>query len=374
MNIEMITTPAALQQVAARLAGEPILACDLEADSMHHYREQVCLVQISTPTASLVIDPLACPDLSPLAPIFADPSILKIFHGADYDVRSLHRDFGITIENLFDTMVASQFLGEPAVGLAAVLKKRFGVELDKRYQQADWTRRPLPAEMVDYAVKDTTLLLELYRQQTAELERMGRLAWVREECTLLTRVRMTERRDEPLVFRFKGASKLAPATLVVLEELLRFRDQEAERRDLPPFKILGTDTLRELAERKPGAPDELNGIQGLSPRLVERFGKGILAAVQRGRALAPDQAPRFPRRERVERSRSQEERLKRLKEWRTAKADQLRMEPGILANNSLLETLVDQPIKNPAGLASVAGLKGWQLQALGAELLAILAR
>jgi ribonuclease D len=369
MNIEMITTLTALQQAVPRLAGEPFLACDLEADSMHHYREQVCLLQISTPTVSLVIDPLACPDLSPLAPLFADPAIRKVFHGADYDVRSLHRDFAITITNLFDTMVASQFLGEPAFGLAAVLKKRFGVELDKRYQQADWTKRPLPAAMIDYAVKDTTLLLELYRQQEAELQARGRLAWVLEECELLTRVRMTERSDEPLVLRFKGASRLAPATLAVLEELLRYRDQEAQRRDLPQFKILGTDTMRELAERKPVSIEDLAGVPGLSSRLVERFGKGILSAVQRGKATPPEEMPRFPQKRRLERSRSQEERLKRLKEWRVAKAAEFGMEPGILANNTLLEALADGVITGPADLAKVAGLKEWQHLVLGPELL-----
>ena len=373
MKIEMITTPNALQKAAQRLACEPILACDLEADSMHHYREQVCLIQISTPSESLVIDPLACPDLSVLAPIFADPAKLKIFHGADYDVRSLHRDFAITITNLFDTMVASQFLGEPGFGLAAVLKRRFGVELDKKYQQADWTKRPLPDAMIDYAVSDTTLLLELYQQQKAELIAKGRLEWVLEECELLTQVRMTDKGGEPFSLRFKGASRMPTATLAVLEELLQFRDQEAKKRDLPLFKIFGTEPIREAAERKPCCMEELAEINGFSPALVSRYGKGVLVAVERGKLIDVTTLPTFPKTVRVEKSAAHEARLKKLKKWRAAKAVELGIDPGIMANNSLLDLLSEKPLKASEQLADLPGMKRWQLACFAGELLEQLA-
>src|SRR5512136_2826215 len=202
----MITTTAALEQAVSRMSGEPLLAWDLEADSMHHYREKVCLLQISTPTENLVIDPLAGLDLSSLAPIMADPAIRKVFHGADYDIRSLYRDFGIEVRNLFDTMVACQFLGEKEVGLAAVLLKRFGAELDKRYQKADWSKRPLSAEVIEYAVRDTSLLIGLYGQLADELRTKGRLAWVEEESQLLAGVRHVPREVDRPFMRFKGAA------------------------------------------------------------------------------------------------------------------------------------------------------------------------
>ena len=364
----MITDPESLRRAAERLGTEKILAFDLEADSMHHYREQVCLVQISSGSENLIVDPLACTDFSPLAPLFADPAIIKVFHGADYDVRMLHRCFGIEINNLFDTMIACQFLGEPAVGLAAVLKKRFGVELDKKYQQADWSRRPLSAEMLDYAAKDTSLLIPLHGQLIAELQVRGRLSWVEEECVLLSRVRMTERSDEPLSLRFKGAARLKGESLALLEELLRFRDEEALRRDLPPFKIMGNETLRELCERLPASLAELSGIPGLSPKLQERYGRGILQAVKRARELPPGLLPVFPRQHRPERSRQQETRLKKLKDWRTKKAADLGMDPGILVNNALLEGLADAA---PERLADVNGIKEWQAAVFGEELLTI---
>lgn len=367
----VVTTPADLVSLARRLEGEPLLACDLEADSQHHYREKVCLLQISVPSANFVIDPLACPDISPLAPLFADPSVRKIFHGADYDIRSLHRDFAVDISNLFDTMIGCQFLGETEFGLAAVLRKRFGVELDKRFQKADWSRRPIPAEMMDYAVKDTSLLIPLYLQLEQELRDRKRLDWVMEECDILCSARMPERKDEPFFLRFKGAAKLPPASLAVLEKLLAFRDTEAQRRDLPPFKILGSETIRELVERTPSSPAELPGISGISKRVIERYGQGILDAIARGLSVAADRRPRYPQASRAKRTSAQESKLKRLKVWRESKARQLGIAPGLLANNALLERIAESGLQETLA-ATPPGIKEWQKQLFADEIAGLL--
>ncbi len=349
-----------------------MLACDLEADSLHHYQEKVCLIQLSSPRESVLVDPLAVPDLSPLAPVMADAAIRKIFHGADYDIRSLHRDFGIEVHNLFDTMVACQFLGEKEVGLAAVLKKRFGVELDKRYQKADWSRRPLAVEMIEYAVEDTRLLIDLYRQLAKELQAKGRLAWVEEECALLSMVRSAPRGDEPFFLRFKGAAGMEPRTLAVLEELLRFRDEKAKARDLPAFKVLGNEALRELAVKKPRKVGELTGIPGVTAKLAERYGEEVLDAVARGTATPADRLPRYPRQPRRVRESRQEERLHRLKQWREVKARELGIEPGILANNVLLETLAEAGSGNGAEADGLVPMKRWQRELFGVELQGVL--
>lgn len=361
-------------RLVKRLGREPLLACDLEADSLHHYQERVCLIQISTPAESILIDPLTCTDLSPLAPLMADPAIRKVFHGADYDIRSLYRDFGIEVHNLFDTMVACQFLGEKETGLAAVLKKRFGVELDKRYQKADWSKRPLTEGMIEYAIKDTSLLIDLYRQLEKELRKKGRLSWLEEESELLSRVRPGSRDGEPLFLRFKGAARMEPRTLAVLEELLHLRDEKARQRDVPPFKILGSDTLRELVEKLPRKAGDLAGITGLSPKLIERYGRGILDAVSRGVALLPDQLPHYPRIQRPKRDRQQEELLKRLKQWRETRAGEVGIDAGILANNSLLEVLSETAPVSEDGLKAISILKQWQRKEFGSELTELMKR
>jgi ribonuclease D len=367
LNPEIITSTPALARLVAEIGREPVIACDLEADSLHHYQERICLIQLATPHRAVIVDPLAFEDLSPLAALLVDPAIRKVFHGADYDIRSLYRDYAMEVNNLFDTMIACQFLGEREVGLAAVVKKRFGAELDKRFQKADWSKRPLAAEMVAYAVEDTTLLIELHRQLEEELRAKGRFAWVEEEFALLSRVRAVPRTAEPFYLRFKGASRMDPRTLAVLEELLVARDERARVADRPPFKVLGTDQVREAAEKKPRTPAELGGITGFSQKLLDRHGRWVLAAVAKGMALAPDRLPQYPRQPRPERDSLREERLKRLKGWREAKARELGMDAGMVANNNLLELLAEK------GEAGVEGMKGWQREALAPELLRLLA-
>jgi len=365
---EIVTDLHALRELVKRLSREPILAVDLEADSLHHYQEKVCLIQISIPAESVIIDPLALVDLSPLAPVMADKAIRKVFHGADYDIRSLHRDFGIEVHNLFDTMIACQLLGEKEVGLAAVLFKRFGVELDKRYQKADWSRRPLSGEMIEYAVRDTSLLIELHGQLKDELQVKERLTWVEEESELLTGVRANSREAAPLFLRFKGAARMDQRTLAVLEELLRFRDGIARALDLPPFKVLGTDTVRLLAEKMPRRPVDLEGITGLSPKLCKRYGHEILEATARGAALPNDMLPSYPNPQRFVKDRQKGELLKRLKLWREARAGELGIEAGILVNNSVLEAVADAVFQGKGCEAPAISLKHWQNEAFGNEL------
>ena len=358
----LITDQKSLDELVERLSRETVLAFDLEADSLHHYTEKVCLIQVSSASEDRLIDPLAPIDVRVLAPIFANPAIKKIFHGADYDMRSLYRDFGIEVVNLFDTMIASQFLGESEFGLAALLKKRFGVELDKRYQKADWSKRPFSQEMLEYAMKDTSLLIELYCQLESELRQKGRLAWVEEESELVAGVRSASREGELMCLRFKSANKMKPRELAVLEELLRFRDEKARLADVPPFRILSNDLLRELAEKQPRSNFELVGIHTMSSKLIERLGRGLLQAVAAGLATPQDKLPQMQSGRRPVLDRVQDERVKRLKVWREAKSAQLGLGIGLVANNTLLEALAEP------GSPQITLLKRWQREAFGDEL------
>lgn len=368
MPIPILTTTAEVTELAEELAREPAIAVDLEADSMHSFREKVCLLQFSTPGATVLLDPLAGADLSALAPVLADPGIRKIFHAADYDLRCLYRDFGFTVRGLFDTMVACQFLGEEKVGLADVLGKHYGVTLDKQYQRADWSLRPLSAEMVRYAAEDTRHLHRLAAQLEERLQEKGRLGWVAEEFSLLEQVRFAEA-DGPLFLRAKGASALDRRQLAVLEALLQWRTGEAQRRDCPPFKVLGNASLIELAKNAPKSLQGLVGIEGISPRLVDRYGRQLLQAVEAGMAVPENDLPVFPRGERREKDPDAERRFKQLREWRQKQAEKLSMEPGVLINNATLEEIARRRPASIAALAEVSGLKSWQREAFGAELL-----
>lgn len=365
---EIITTADRLAQVAEILASQTELAVDLEMDSLHHYREKVCLIQVSTRDESWLVDPLALMDLSPLFACLADPAILVVMHGADYDIRSLYRDFGIEVCNLFDTMLAARFLGITEFGLAALLKARFGIELNKKYQKADWSKRPLSPEMSAYAAADTSDLLPLYDQLSSELIEKGRLQWLAEECRLVCQARVTEK-EGPLFLSCKGAGKLKGRNLAILEALLQMRDRQAAELDRPPFKVISVETLLEVAEKRPRTVGDLSAIKGMTPGQVHRFGERIVAAVSAALSLPEEELPRFPRQQREEQSDGTKERLKRLKNWRERFCSAQGLEPGVVAPNWLLEAVADA---NPASLAKlegIANMREWQKRLYGQELL-----
>lgn len=371
MPAPILTSSSEIEELAALLGRETAIGVDLEADSMHSYKEKVCLLQFSTRERTWLVDPLAGPDLAPLKAILADAGIRKIFHAADYDIRCLHRDFGIEIRGLFDTMIGAQFLGEEKIGLADVLLKYFGVELDKQYQRADWSVRPLTEGMIRYAAEDTRHLHRLADLWEERLRERGRLEWVAEEFALLEAARFQEQ-EGPLFLKAKGAVALDRRQLAVVENLLRWRDGEARRRDCPPFKVAGNAPLMEVARTQPRTLQGLVGIEGISPRMAERYGRDILGCVEAALLLPTSELPTFPRGERRVRDPEADKRFTWLKDWRKERAVTLEMEPGILINNAVLEEIARRLPRRPEDLVSVPGMKNWQRKIVGEEILKVL--
>lgn len=369
----ILTTTEEVARLADELARQSVIAVDLEADSMHNYREKVCLLQVSTPEDTVLIDPLGAADLAPLAGVLADPGVRKIFHAADYDIRCLHRDFGLEIRGLFDTMIASQFIGEEKVGLADVLNKYFSVSLDKAFQRADWSQRPLPADMIRYAAEDTRHLHRLAAVLEERLQQLGRHSWAAEEFALLEKVRHAES-EGPLYLRFKGAGRLDPRQLAALEGLLQFRDSEAQRRDCPLFKIVGNRALHDLARNLPRGHQGLVGIEGVSPRLADRYGSRWLKIIETALALPEGELPVYPRQERPERDPHAEARFAILKRWRKEKAAELGMDTGVLINNAVLEEISRLNPDAAQELEQVGAMKGWQRREFAAEIVQTLHR
>lgn len=366
--IPILTSTAQIEELAGHLAAAPAIAVDLEADSMHSYREKVCLLQFSTETQTWLVDPLAGADLAALQPVLANPEVRKIFHAADYDIRSLYRDFGLEIHGLFDTMISSQLVGEEKIGLNDMLGKYFGVMLDKQYQRADWSLRPLTDGMVRYAAEDTKHLHRLARLLEEKLAALGRLEWAAEEFTLAEAVRSGNGHDGPMFLRFKGAAVFDRRQLAILEGLLQWRDGEAQRRDIPPFKVLGNPTLQGLTRSAPTSPAAMTGIEGLPPRMVERYGSALLKVIESALLIPDVQLPVYPRGERRERDAEVDKRMNKLKDWRRRQAEALGIDPGIIINNAALEELARRQPRDEQELREI-GLKKWQQQVLGAGIL-----
>ncbi len=364
-----------LSLLAADLEKEPVIAVDLEADSMFHYQEKVCLLQISTPSKNILVDPLALGNLSPLAPVFADPNIKKVFHGADYDIRSLHRDFDIEVNCLFDTQIAAGFLGARELGLAGLLKDRFGVTLQKKYQKKDWSQRPLPIAMLEYAVSDTLHLLPLAGLLEEELRAKGRLYWVEEECHILSKVRANLNNDNPLFLKFRGAGKLDTRSLAVLEAILKFRDHIASRQDRPLFKVLGAAPVLEMVKKKPRTKKALQEIRGLGAGQIKTFGPSLLTVIRKALGLPEDALPIYPKKAGYgydQKEPKVSERVQALKEWRNKVADDLGIDRSLVTTTAQIKAMAMANPKEPKDIQAIAGMRNWQSRVFGEEICALL--
>lgn len=371
--LQLIEEPADFSDLLARLRVELLVAVDTEAASFHRHRDRVYLLQLSTRSETWLVDPLAVSGLPGFGELLADPGIEFIFHDADYDLRLLGHEFGFRAARLFDTRVAAQFLNEPGIGLAALLEKHFGVRLDKQFQRADWSLRPLTQPMLEYAATDTRHLPRLRDELHRQLVERGRLGWVEEECELLTRVRWPEPDPPELqALGVKGARVLSPRGLARFRELYVWRTRTADALDRAAFRILGNEAMFALAEHPPADLAGLARVRGVGRELVERRGPEIMAALGRGSGLPEADLPRFARAPRHRPDPAFEGRLERLKAARTGLAEHYDLAPGVLCPNWLLEAVARTAPGDLTALATTDGIRRWQVREFGAALLAAL--
>jgi ribonuclease D len=372
--VQLIETEAALADLAGRLRGEPLLAVDTEAASFHRYLDRVYLLQISSRDETAVVDPLATGGLAPIGELLAEPGLEIVFHDADYDLRLLNREYGFTAQNLFDTRIAAQLLNEPGIGLAALLEKYVGIKLDKRFQRADWSARPLSADMLAYAAADTHYLLQLRDILRHHLAERGRLGWAQEEFALLEDIRGGASDNvEPGWIRLKGAKALKGRELAILREVWEWREEVARRADRATFRILNNEPILAMAKHPPADTAALKAIPGISSDQAERRGRDLLAAVKRGLELPDSELPRPARTPRRAPDLAYEARLERLKTARNLLAKKYDLPPGVVCPNGTLEAIARLDPKTPQELTGVAELRRWQLREFGGELLAAVA-
>ena len=365
----LITRPAQLALLMAALREQPAIAVDTESNSLHAYREQVCLIQFSTPQADYLVDPLADLDLSPLGELFANPAIEKVFHAADYDIACLKRDFGWSFANLFDTQWAARILGWSQVGLASILKTHFNVHVNKKWQRFNWGERPLPTEALDYARLDTHYLLPLRDRLLAELRSRGRLEEAREVFAELTAIEPHFSSFTPDDFwRIRGAWDLDPQGQAILRRLAIWRDREARRRNRPPFKVLGDSTLVALARVRPDRTEAMIGIPGLKEHHIRRYGSALLRAIREGKKdPPPPPPPRPPRPDEIAVLR-----YEALREWRRQVAARRGVDPDVVISNAALWAIASHAPSSPEALAELGVLGPWKLRTYGEALIQVL--
>lgn len=377
----MVEDRKTLDEVVERLSRAPVIGVDTESDSFYSYQEKVCLVQISDLEADYVIDPLLIEDLSPLAPIMADRGIPKVLHGADYDVVCLKRDFGFQIHNIFDTLVAAQLLGMQRVGLADLILRYFGIELDKQYQRHDWSARPLLPEHLEYARGDTHFLPALREIMSRSLRQLGRMRHLKEECRILEKRQWMGRPFDPDGYlNIKKANTLDDTGKRVLRRLYLYRDAAAREMDRPTFKVMPDQVLVRMAEERPTTLAELDRLFPGMSAMKRRHGRHLIESVIEG--LKDDfQIPKPQKRTRARRTgprarltgRLQERVLLELKNWRNRRVEETEgLTPYLVASNTTLKAIAARRPLDKDELREIPDVRSWQVDEFGDEILDLL--
>ncbi len=355
------------------------IALDCEAAGFHRYSDRLCLVQLSTPQRTFVLDPLAIDAAPHLKPFLEDPRRRIIMHGAAYDLRLLARDLGIRIASLADTQVAASLLGEPAVGLQALLGEHLGIRVSKRYQRADWAKRPLTSGMIDYAAGDTRHLLDLIAILEGRLRETGRMHWAEEEYRWLSASAAEAEADadnaaaDP-VTRFRNARRMDDRSVTALREVIAWRDRIARARDRAPFRVVSDQALAEVVATRPASVKALAAVKGFPPRLAHSRGRSLLKVLERVERLPAGRLVPYPRpgRRSARWAPEDDELLDRVKEVRNAAAVRLGLERGRVMSNQVLSRIVAAKPRSRAGLVAVDDVRQWQIEVLGDGLLGAL--
>ena len=347
---QLIDTPEAWAACLAALKGLDRIALDIESNSLYVYREYVCLIQLSTPAHDYVIDPLAGFPLDGLKAIIEDPKVEKVFHASEYDLILLKRDYCWNAVNIFDTMWAARILSYSNMGLAYFLKEFYGVSISKKYQKTNWARRPLSREQLEYAYMDTHYLLRLRDDLASKLIDRGLLEEAREIFENEAKVRVPERKFDPQGFwSLRGVRELPPAARSIVAALYAFRDQEAKRRDLPPFKIFMNEVLLLLAEAAPRTLEELQGLRGVPDRVRQYYGKTLVRLIQ---AARKEPAPKPPQRTRLPES-DILDRYDKLQHWRKETAQQRGVESDVVLTREAMWAIANLNPKDLTELKQV---------------------
>lgn len=349
---EIIEKPKALEELFDEVGECRLCAVDTEADSLHRYRESLCLIQFAWEGRSVLIDPLALDDLGRFRDYVGKASIWM--HGADYDMTMLLREFGVLPVEVFDTQIGARLLGVRKFGLGNLVEHYFGIQLSKSSQKADWGKRPLPPKMVDYALNDVRYLLPMAEKIVAGLKEEDRYDWFIESCEF-AKAKVLDRpgeRDDP--WRIQGSGKLNRRGLNVLEHLWKWRDAEAGAWDRPSFMVA---TNRQLLEWSAAIAD------GGKPNFPDHFRrerrKRLDQALAEEKKVAESEYPEKVRTRRRRRDPGFEKKVDELLSRRNRIAAELDLEPSIIGSRTMIEALVDDED------AARSQWMGWQLGCLG---------
>ena len=339
------------------------LAIDTEGDSLHHYFQKICLIQMTIDGKNYIIDPLSGIDLSEFLDVLASKPL--ILHGGEYDLRMMRSSFGfIPRKEIFDTMLAGVILGYEQLGLVALVKRFMNIELSKKGQKSDWSRRPLSDEQLEYAAEDTKYLAPLANCLARELHRLARTEWHKETCANMVRLSMMDSpEDKENQWRIPGSSALTPRQMAYVRQIWYWRENEARNADIPSFKILDNRRIIDIAIW--ASSNNWNNFAGMPSlprncigRRLSALRKALIKARNLPKALLP--GPRKQKRHEIKTGRVNKQALIMLREECTHVALKNNISPSVLAPRAALAALLRNKPGNIAEMMAAGPLMHWQ--------------
>ena len=287
-HIKWIDNDAQFSEIMDDILKQPFIGVDTESDSLYVYHEKVCLIQISTTSIDYLVDPLQIKNLQPLNMVFFNEKIEKIFHAAEYDIMCLKRDFNFQFLNVFDTMIASRILGKNKFGLSNLLNDYFDLEINKKYQRANWGRRPLTVDMINYASVDSHFLIGLRNLLRQELISKDLLALANEDFKRICNVESFQsHKNNDACWKMVKGNHLSPHQMTILMELCNFRENLAKNKNIPAFKVIDPEILIEIAKYCPKTIQNLSEVKGVSTKIINKYGNDLIKCVQTGLVNQP---------------------------------------------------------------------------------------
>lgn len=375
-SLRVIETTEEMKAFFCRSDKEDVIAVDIESAGFYRYYSRVNLIQISTRKEAVIIDPQVIEDFSPFQ-IFANENpCLWLFHGGDYDISMLAKDLGIYIPRMFDTRKAAEILGMTELGLKALTEKYLGFTLDKRLQRCDWSKRPLTTAMKEYGLLDAVCLIPVYDCMKKELEDLGRLSWVMEECEHIGRQarEFHETEEDPYAFKIKGSARLSLRSQAVLREVWNLRENIAARIDRAPFMLLSNQALLEIARQMPRTTSGLMVIKSISKEFLNRYCSDLQAAIRAGMKapLVDLDRPFKPINKEHLLNAWEGELAKSLKEIRDELAVRINVPPSVLAPMHSIYELAKLRPDSVGMLEQSEILHDWQAKILAEDFLPVL--
>ncbi|MDO9214442.1 MAG: ribonuclease D [Methylococcales bacterium] len=363
--IQYINRPDQLPALCEQIQQAAWIALDTEFLREKTYYPKFCLLQIATLDWVACVDPIALPDLSTLFEAIYNPAIVKVLHSCRQDLEIFFQITGKLPEPIFDTQIAAPLLGfQDNPGYAMLVSSFLNINLSKAHTRADWSKRPLTADEIDYAADDVIYLCQIYQIMTQKLTELGRIDWLKQDFAELTDPDHYQIKPEKAWLRIKGQNKLTGKQLSIIQTIAEWREKTAQAEDRPKNWLLRDELLFDLAKLQPETVTDLAAVRGINERAVHRYGKELCQLITAAKNRPP--IPLTLKDRPAKKTQQQEAILDILTALVRIRAEENELNPTILASRKDLEALLFN------GDEECPLLHGWRYAMAGRELVGLL--